>query len=103
MFCLALYRYANEEDFFTAVLEMVTDSGTAMVTYEGFEEQDEVRNPKELGGLSTKSSLWPPFRPFCIMTCDCVVRGIEFDERHSPGTLSCKIGFWNWSRESPTH
>jgi hypothetical protein len=36
-------RYANEEDFFTAVLESLTDSGTAMVTYEGFEEQDEVR------------------------------------------------------------
>jgi hypothetical protein len=29
---------------------MVTDSGTAMVTYEGFEEQDEVRYQRKLGG-----------------------------------------------------
>ena len=37
-------RYANEEDFFSAVLESVTDTGTAMVTYEGSEEQEEVRS-----------------------------------------------------------
>jgi hypothetical protein len=39
---LWICRYANDENFYMAMVNSVTETGTVMVTYEGFEEQDEV-------------------------------------------------------------